>query len=81
MLKLDGIMVDVEDGVVFIFCCWFVDLLDNINLIKEELFDDMVCEFLCINDDYFICLYWYGYVVGIVGKMFVNFDMFIYYDM
>ena len=78
--KLDGTMAEVEEGVAPTFRRWSVDLSDNTNSIKEELFDDMACEFPRTNDDYSTKAYRHGYAVGTEGKTLANFDTLIHYD-
>lgn len=78
--KLDGKMADVSDGVAPTFRRWTVDLADNTNSIKEELFDDFACEFPRTDDRLSTYAYRHGYAVGSPSDRLGGFSHVVHYD-
>ena len=78
--KLDGRMADAADGVAPTFRRWTVDLADNTNAIKEELFDDFICEFPRTDDRVSTYAYRHGYAVGTPSREFGGFSHLLHYD-
>ena len=78
--KLDGSMADDAEGVQPTLRRWTLDLADNTDAVKEELLDDMLCEFPRTNDDYMTVNYRHGWAVGTSGDSFTSFNEIIHYD-
>ena len=66
--KLDGTMAKPSDGVTPTFRRWSIDLADNSASIKEELLDDIACEFPRTDDRLMTKPYRHGYAVGTPGR-------------
>ncbi len=78
--KLNGEMASVSDGVAPTFRRWTLDLADNTGTIKEELLDDVACEFPRTDDRVGTLPYRHGYAVGTPGKTLTNFNHVIHFD-
>jgi len=78
--KLDGSMAKPSDGVTPTFRRWSIDLADNSGTIKEELIDDIACEFPRTDDRLMTKAYRHGYAVGTPAKTLMNFNHVIHFD-
>ena len=78
--KLDGTLAKVSDGIAPTFRRWSIDLADNSASIKEELLDDIACEFPRTDDRLMTKPYRHGYAVGTPGQRLENFNHVIHFD-
>ncbi len=78
--KLDGSMAAVSDGIAPTFRRWSIDLADNSATVKEELLDDIACEFPRTDDRLMTKPYRHGFAVGTPGQELTNFNHLIHFD-
>ena len=73
-------MADESDGVHPTLRRWTFDLADNTNGVREELLDDMYCEFPRTNDGCMTVEYRHGWAVGTSSDRFASFNEIVHYD-
>ncbi len=78
--KLDGSMAKPSDGVAPTFRRWSIDLADNSATIKEELLDDIACEFPRTDDRLMTKPYRHGYAAGTTAQAMASFNHIIHFD-
>ena len=78
--KLDGTMAKASEGVAPTLRRWSIDLADNSGTIREELLDDIACEFPRTDDRVGTKPYRHGYAVGTPGDTALNFNHLIHFD-
>lgn len=62
--KLDGTMATAKDGVTPTLRRWSIDLSGASSTVREEMLDDMPCEFPRTDDRYMTIPYRHGFAVG-----------------
>lgn len=77
--KLDGTMASSSDGVSPNLRRWTIDLSGTTDSVKEEMLDDMTCEFPRTDDRYMTVRNRHAYIVGGQGKE-LSFNKLIHYD-